>query len=273
MNILIIGCGYVGSAVASCWQKQGHNLTVTTTTPEKISTLKNIANTAVILQGNDYNTLAQLVENQDLILLTLGAKGGKFYEQVYLKTAENLVKALQFNPTVKQLIYTSSYGILGNQNGNWTDEKVMPNPANENQQILAKTEQILLNMSNSNIKVFILRLAGIYGKNREILKIFKSWAGTIRPGNGQEYSNWIHLKDIVRAIDFVAKKQLPGIYHLGNDTPMKRKDLLDKMCQKYGLDAIKWDLNPQGIRPTNLRLSNQKIKEAGFTFLHPETEI
>jgi nucleoside-diphosphate-sugar epimerase len=273
MNILIIGCGYVGSAVASFWHKQGHHLTVTTTSPEKISTLKTIANRAIILKGNDYDTLANVIENQDLILLTVGAKGGKFYEQIYLQTAKNIAKILQFNSRVKQLIYTSSYGILGNQNGRWTDETVPPNPAHENHQILAETEQIFLNCQNPNLKVCILRLAGIYGKNREIITIFKNWAGTTRPGNGQEYGHWVHLEDIVRAIALIETKQLQGIYNLGNDTPMKRKDLLDKMCQKYGLDKITWDLDPQGIMATNLRLSNQKIKDAGFIFLHPKTEI
>ena len=102
---------------------------------------------------------------------------------------------------------------------------------------------------------------------------FKNWAGTIRPGNGEEYGNWIHLDDITRAIAFVAEKQLEGIYNLGNDTPIKRKELLDKMCEKYNLPQIIWDGNLAEIRATNLRLSNQKIKDAGFTFLYAKTEI
>lgn len=273
MKILIIGCGYVGSAVASFWQKKGHYLTVTTTTSKKVSTLNKIANKVIILKGNDYHSLANATQNQDLILLSIGAKKGKFYEQVYLETAQNLAKILPFNSTVKQLIYTSSYGILGNQNGNWVDETIPTNPPNENNQILAKTEEVLLSLNSPNLKVSILRLAGIYGRNREILKIFKSWAGTTRPGNGEEYGNWVNLEDIVRAISFLAQKSLGGVYHLANDTPMKRKTLLNQMCEKYGLDQIKWDQDLKGVRATNLRLSNQKIKDAGFTFLHPKTEI
>lgn len=271
MKILIIGCGYVGSSVAKFWQEKGHNLTVTTTTPEKISILESIANKVIILEGNDFQRLANACKNQDLILLSLGAKGGKFYQQVYLDTAQNLVKILSNNSTVQQLIYTNSCGILGNQKGAWVDENVLPNPYNENQQILAETEQVLLSINQPNLKVSILRLAGIYGPKREIFKIFHKWAGTTRPGYGEEYGNWVHLEDIVRAIAFLAEKQLQGIYNLVDDTPMKRKDLLDRMCQKYGLVKINWDQDPAGIRPLNLRLSNQKIKEAGFTFLHGNT--
>ncbi len=273
MNILIIGCGYVGSAVAAFWQQQGHNLTVTTTTPEKIPTLKYLANQVIILQGNDIQGLTNAIENQDLILLSVGGKRGKFYRENYLETAQNIVKVLESNHRVRQLIYTSSYSILGNRNGAWIDEEASVAPPNENNQILAETERVLLADNRPNLKICILRLAGIYGPGREIVKIFKSWAGTTRPGNGEEYGNWVHLEDIVRAIALVAEKQLEGVYHLADNTRMKRKELLNKMCQIHGLSPINWDGSPSGIRPTNLRLSNQKIKDAGFTLLHPETEI
>ncbi|NEP07825.1 MAG: NAD(P)-binding domain-containing protein, partial [Okeania sp. SIO4D6] len=42
MKIAIIGCGYVGTKVAKLWSQNGHQVTVTTTTPEKVSELKNI---------------------------------------------------------------------------------------------------------------------------------------------------------------------------------------------------------------------------------------
>jgi nucleoside-diphosphate-sugar epimerase len=273
MNILIIGCGYVGSAVAACWQQQGHNLTVTTTTPEKVPTLKSLANQVIILHGNDIQGLTNAIENQDLILLSVGGKRGQFYRENYLETAQNIVKVLESHHRVRQLIYTSSYGLLGNRNGAWIDEEASVAPPNENSQILAETERVLLAANSPNLKVCILRLAGIYGPGREIVKIFRSWAGTIRPGNGEEYGNWVHLEDIVRAIALAAAKQLDGVYHLANDTPIKRKELLDKMCQIHGLAQINWDRSPTGVRPTNLRLSNQKIKDLGFMFLHPETEI
>jgi nucleoside-diphosphate-sugar epimerase len=274
MNILIIGCGYVGSEVAKLWQKQGHNLTVTTTTEEKVSSLEKIANQVLVLTTDNIDALAKVTNNQELILLSIAPTQGKSYQETYLNTAENLVKILAENPTVKQLIYTSSYGILGNHHGNWIDERAMVKPANENQSILAQTEEVLLtaNLPN-NLKVTILRLAGIYGPNREIVKIFQPWCGTIRPGYGEEYGNWVHLEDIARAIIFLGENQIEGIYHLADDTPMKRKDLLDKMCEIHRLPNITWDQSPEGVRLTNLRLSNQKIKSAGFTFLHPTTEI
>jgi nucleoside-diphosphate-sugar epimerase len=274
MNILVIGCGYVGSATAKFWQQKGHNLTVTTTTPAKVSSLQKIANQVLILNTNNLELLEFATQNQDLILLSIAPSQGQSYEDTYLVTAENLVKILANNQTVKQLIYTSSYGILGDRQGKWSDETAIVKPSNQKQSILVETEQVLLTANFANkIKVSLLRLAGIYGPLREIKKIFQRWCGTTRSGFGLEYSNWVHLEDIVRAIAFLAENQLEGIYHLADDTPRKRKDLLDKMCEIHGLPKVNWDHSLEGLKTSNLRLSNQKIKNAGFTFLHPRTEI
>ncbi|MEO1763856.1 MAG: hypothetical protein AAFR83_18250 [Cyanobacteria bacterium J06629_18] len=52
MNIAIIGCGYVGYAVAQYW-KQNNDLviTATTTTPFKVDKLKEVANQVEIVMN------------------------------------------------------------------------------------------------------------------------------------------------------------------------------------------------------------------------------
>lgn len=270
MKIAIIGCGYVGQSVARLWQKKGHFLTVTTTTPEKKAFLENIANQVIVMKGNDLESLNQVCENQDVILLCVGAKNRTGYKETYLETAQNLTKVLANNSTVKQLIYTGSYSILGDQKGVWTDETATPSPTNETGQILLETEQVLLTQNNSNIKVCILRLGGIYGPGRTVLKIFQSWAGTTQNGNGEDYSNWTHLDDIVNGLDFAKNEQLEGIYNLVHDTPMQRKEILEKLFRIHNLPEVNWNTSDSQVYPYNTRLSNQKIKDKGYQFLHPE---
>ncbi len=270
MKIAIIGCGYVGQSVARLWQKKGHFLTVTTTTPEKKASLENIANQVIVMTGNDLESLNQVCENQDVILLCIGAKNRNSYRETYLETAQNLTKVLANNSTVKQLIYTGSYSILGDQKGVWTDETATPAPTNENSQILLETEQVLLTQNNPNVKVCILRLGGIYGPGRTILRIFQSWAGTTQNGNGEDYSNWTHLDDIVNGLDFAKNEQLEGIYNLVHDTPMQRKEILEKLCRIHNLPEVNWNTSDSQMYPYNTRLSNQKIKDQGYQFIHPE---
>ena len=66
MNITIIGCGYVGTAVAKYWQqKMTLIVTATTTTPSRVQELENIAQKVVILQGDNREALESLLQGQD----------------------------------------------------------------------------------------------------------------------------------------------------------------------------------------------------------------
>lgn len=272
MKIAIIGCGYVGSATARLWQRQGHQVRVTTTTPDKISRLDKIASEVAIAKGNDLETLKNIVSDREIVLLSVGAQSRTLdsYRQSYLETAKNLVAALKTAPEVKQLIYTGSYAVLGDKDGAWTDETAPIALANEYGEVLCQTEAVLLSVPEDKYRVGILRLGGIYGENRELIKIFRRVAGTTRPGKGDDYSNWIHLDDIVGAIDFVRQKQLAGIYNLACDEVLTTKELLDRLLTTYGLSPVSWDVEKTSVRPYNTRLSNQKLKNAGFELAHPQ---
>jgi len=272
MKITILGCGYVGSAVARLWQKNGHQVTVTTTTAEKVAQLSAIAHQVVIIDGKDSGAIADLIQDQDVVLFSVGARTRELdiYRQTYLGTATNLVTALQDNQTVKQVIYTSSYGILGDKKGAWTDETAPVAPANENGKILVETEKVLLSASSSERKVCVLRLAGIYGQGRELIKIFRRSAGTTRPGAGTDYSNWLHLEDIVNGIELARLKQLSGIYNLNSDEILETREFFHRLFETYNLPTITWDRSAASNRPYNLKLSNQKIKDAGLNLTHPQ---
>ena len=275
MKIAIIGCGYVGTAIARFWSQSGHLVTATTTTPEKISELEQVAKSVVVMKGDDLDALQDVVKEQDVVLLSVSIRAANrsisAYRETYLETAKNLVAALKQAPSVKQLIYTGSYAVLGDKNGEWADEESPVAPANENGKILYEVEQVLLAAQSETLRVCILRLAGIYGPGRELVEIFGRWAGTTRPGNGEDYTNWIHLDDIVGALEFVRLKQLQGIYNLTNDMPLQSREFCERLFQLHGLSKISWDRSASSVRPYNARLSNQKIKAAGFQLIHPET--
>jgi nucleoside-diphosphate-sugar epimerase len=270
MNTLILGCGYVGSEVARLWHNEGDRVTVTTTTPEKVAQLSSIAHQVAIVEGNDLKAIAEVIKDREIVLLSVAAKRKDTYRQSYLETAKNLVTALQTNNSVKQIIYTGSYAVLGDRKGEWTDETIATNPVTENGQILVETEEILLAVSSPKLKVCILRLAGIYGQGRELIKIFRSWAGTTRPGAGDDYTNWIHLEDIVNAIEVARKNQLDGIYNLASDECLTTSEFFQRLFTTHNLPNVTWDTTQKSIRPYNTRLSNQKIKEAGMQFIYPQ---
>ncbi|MGL5064613.1 MAG: NAD-dependent epimerase/dehydratase family protein [Microcoleus sp.] len=271
MKVAIVGCGYVGTRVAkNLRDKSDCIVTATTTTPQRVSELEIIAHRVAVLTGSDTDALAAILQGQDAVLLCVGARNPNTYRESYLDTAKTLVSVLPEIPTVKQLIYTGTYSVYGDRKGESVNEDSPVAPANPNGEILAETERVLLAASTSNLQVCVLRLGGIYGVGRELVKIFRGWAGTTRPGAGEDATNWVHTDDVAGGLIFALENRLQGIYNLVGDVSLSSRELLDRTFAAHNLPKAIWDKSVPSTRPYNAKVSNQKIKDAGYQFVHPE---
>ncbi|WP_458647919.1 NAD-dependent epimerase/dehydratase family protein [Sivoneniella epilithica] len=270
-NAVILGCGYVGRSLAPRW-RQTMTVTATTTTAARLAELQTLADRAVVVKGNDDAAVRSLLHSQQVVLLSVGAPNSTAYEETYLNTAKTLVAALKESPSVQQVIYTGSYAVYGDRGGEWVDETTPVMPLNRKAEVLAETEQVLLSAVHNSLKVCVLRLGGIYGTGRELVKIFGRAAGSVRPGTGEEASNWIHIDDIVGAIAFAQQQNLNGIYNLVGTVPITTQELLDRIFTAYSLPLATWDANQPSARSYNARVSNQKLRDAGYEFIYPEIQ-
>jgi nucleoside-diphosphate-sugar epimerase len=269
LRAAILGCGYVGQSVATLWRQQGITVTATTTRPERLADLAHVADRALVVRGDDGAAVADLLAGQQVVLICVGAGRQANYEATYLNTAKTVVNALAQAPDLRQIIFTSTYSVYGNYDGAWVREDDPAQPVTDNGRTMLATEQALLSAATDQRRVCIFRLGGIYGPGRELAKIYSRAAGTTRPGTGQEASNWIHLEDIVGAIDWAHTHQLSGLYNLVQDEIPTVRDLIDRVCQAHHLAPVQWDPSQPSARPYHVRVSNQKLKAAGYTFRHP----
>jgi nucleoside-diphosphate-sugar epimerase len=270
-NAVILGCGFVGKAVARAWQSK-FTVTATTTSASRVTELEPLVDRVVIVRGDDTVGLRSLLHDQTVVLLAMGAPSAEAYEETYLQTAKTLVSVLSEVPTVQQIIYTGSYAVYGDRAGQWVDETTPVAPANRNGEILAETEQVLLEAVTPNRQVCVFRLGGIYGPGRELTKIFQRAPGTTRPGDGTDAANWIHLDDIVGAIVFAQKHHLSGLYNLVGTVPLTTRELLDRICVANQWESVIWDPSQRSRRPYNARVSNQKLRNVGYQFVYPEIQ-
>lgn len=270
MKVAIVGCGYVGTATAKHLRgKSDCTVTATTTTATRVVDLEGVAQRVAVLKGNDKDAMTAVLQEQDAVMLCVGAPNSDTYQESYLDTATTLVSLLKQIPTVKQVIYTGTYSVYGDRKGEVVNEESPVAPANPNGEIMAETERVLLAASNANLHVCILRLGGIYGPGRELVKIFGRWAGSTRPGAGEDATNWVHLDDVVGGLTFALETRLQGIYNLVGDVSLSSGELLERIFETHNLPKVSWDGSPS-VRPYNARVSNQKIKAAGYQFVHPE---
>jgi nucleoside-diphosphate-sugar epimerase len=263
---VILGCGYVGQAWAKLRGRSG--LTVTTTHADRCDELAPLADRVLVVRGDDQAGLLALLAEADRLVVCVGAQRGVSYAESYVTTAQTLALVIPQLPKLKQLVYTSSASVYGDYGGAWVTESSPVQPATDNSRILAEAEAIYLGLNSPSFSAAVLRLGGIYGPGRDLQRIFSLAAGSTRPGDGQDPSNWVHRDDIVAAIDWTLTHRLSGLYNVTNDDPPTQRQLLTWVCEYYNLAPILWDPSRPSNRNYSARVANDKLKQTGFQFQH-----
>ena len=274
-NIAILGCGYVGSALADYWQDRGHCITGTTTSRERVASLSAAISKVVLMKGDDATALQSLLQGQDTLVVSVAPTGFQedeeaTYEATYLTTAKNLAKVLKQAPNLTQIVYLSSCSVYGDRQGDWVDETSSVSLLERKSQVLYEAEKIILQAANEHQKVCVLRLGGIYGPGRELVSMFGGLAGMTMPGKGDRFINWVHRDDIIGAIDFIRLNELGGIYNLVDDSHLTVKEQVKLVCSDYNLPPVNWDSSKLGIRRKSVQVCNGKLKAAGYELIHPQ---
>ena len=273
-NITILGCGYVGTALAEYWQEQGHLVTGTTTSPDRVALLSETVSTAVVMKGNDLR-VSSVLEDRNTLVVSVAPTGFQAadeasYAETYLATARNLANALSDADSIKQVIYLSSCSVYGDRQGAWVDETAQIDSLEHKSQLIYEAEQTILQAATDRQKVCVLRLGGIYGPGRELVSMFGGLAGMTMPGKGDRFINWIHRDDIVGAIEFARLNELNGIYNLVDDSQLTIKEQVERVCAHYHLPPVDWDAAKLSLQRKSLQVSNQKLKAAGYDLIHPQ---
>jgi nucleoside-diphosphate-sugar epimerase len=273
MKSVIIGCGYIGSEAAMILKKRGHTITATTRKPQKLDALAKVSQKTLILKGNDEEELIPLIADNDAIIISVAADSPEYYESAYLETSQILRKLALEMDLPRHLIYTSSTSVYGDHNGQWVDESSPLLAKSEQGKILIETEKQYLSLQEIGWRVTLLRLSEIYGPGRELSRRVRDFNGHTLPGSGEQYTNMIHRLDAAMGIDYALRHQLDGIFNLSDDEHPSRKELYDKIAQKFKLPKVQWDPEHTSLHTGNKRVSNHKIKAEGFAFHYPHRAL
>ena len=261
-----MGAGYVGMALLKQLQNHPYHLFITTTQKERIDILQPYAESVILLNSNKAQQIQALIDMCDALIVLVAPKNSQSYKETYLHTAEIITRATQHKREPFYILYTSSTAVCEGIQDPWITELTPLSPLSDNAQILLETEQCYL---NSGIPTCILRLGGIYGPGREFISRASYFSGKDLPGTGSEPTNHIHLDDIVSAILFCLSHSLTGVYNLVNEDHPSKQELYSRLCQNLHIPAPRWDPLLPSKRGCGSKVSNQKIKDAGFVFSYP----
>ncbi|HMF06091.1 MAG TPA: SDR family oxidoreductase [Methylocella sp.] len=186
-------------------------------------------------------------------------------------------------PRQQTIIYLSTVGVYGDRRGDWVDETMTPTPSSERSLARLQAERSWAAIGKEKCKkVYVFRLAGIYGPGRNALVSLK--AGTARRVVKRGHvSNRIHVEDISRAIDAaIVHKGQGGIFNVSDDAPAPPQDVIMYAAMLMGIEPPpEQDLETADLAPLarsfyaeNKRVSNRKLKdELGMRLAFPTYRV
>lgn len=262
-RVLIVGCGYVGAATADLFHQAGWSVEGWTVSTKSAAALSAKPYRVIACDASNRATISAFHNTFDAVLQCVSSGGGdaEAYRRVYLRTAENLVRAFP----AATLLFTSSTSVYAQREGEWVDETSAAAPERETGKVLRETEELVL--AHGGV---VARLAGIYGPDRcAILRKFLD-DERAAPSAAERFVNAAHRDDIAAAlfllIDQRARLEGEKIFNVVDDAPMPvqaRDEWLAAYLQRP-LASRTAALLPRKRGESNKRVSNRKLRALGW---------
>jgi nucleoside-diphosphate-sugar epimerase len=274
MKLIIFGAGFSGLAIARELAGECDVAGGTTRSPERFSALQGAGLTPFIYQGESLSDDldAATRETTHLVMSISPDAAGDPLLQLF---AEGLRKSM---PKLEWIGYLSTVGVYGDHGGEWVDEDTPCRPKSKRSVARLAAEDGWTRLAGeAGLPLAIIRLSGIYGPGRNALKTMHEGKARrlIKPG---QVFNRIHVADIGGATALLARQRLGGIYNVTDDLPAPPQDVVSQAARVMGveppaeMDFETADLSPmaRSFYGENKRVSNTKIKSAGYNFLYPD---
>ena len=204
----------------------------TVRTQEKADGLRADGVDAYVFDGarGDTALLGALARAQALLVsIAPGASG----DPVLAK----LASAIAENSGLARIVYLSTIGVYGDHGGAWVDEASACKPSSERGQARLGAERQWQALGEATgVPVHILRLAGIYGPERNLLERLRAGDARRIVKPGQKF-NRTHVEDIAQAISLaLASPGEGGIWNVADDEPAPPQDVIAYAAALIGVE-------------------------------------
>ena len=275
-QILVIGCGYVGSVLAANLRREGHSVIGVTSSLSSAENLSRSVDFPVqscdIGDAQAVAALASSLEESgtlpsDIIHCASSGRGGiQAYEHVYLEGVRNMVARFPDS----HLLFTSSTSVYPQTDGSEVDEDSDTEPSQPTGKILLEAEAVALQSGGS-----VVRLSGIYGPGRwYLVRIMAQNSARIEVNENApdgRYINCIHRDDAAGALSFVATRRIQGVFNATDNTPLSQREAYSLISRELNLPMPPDGFPNHGRKRawTHKRVSNQKLRSLGWHPNHP----
>lgn len=265
-RILIAGCGYVGTALGLELAARGDEVFGLRRDPSSLPpALRPLAG-----ELTDPDSLTgRLPPALDAVVYA--ASAGEFsdeaYRRAYVEGPAALLEALErVGASPSRILFTSSIGVYGRDDGGRVDEETPPDASRFSGRRVLEGEECFRAGPWPSVS---LRLGGIYGPGRSSL-VDRVRSGEPCPG-GTVWSNRIHRDDCAGALVHLLDLPDPLPVYVGVDRePAPLCDVMRWIAERIGVPAPEPAADGSGGgRGRNRRCSSDRLVESGYRFRFP----
>lgn len=282
-RVLIVGCGDVGQRAArALGGGRRARLLALTSSPERCASLRCLGVTPLVGDLDDRVSLGRLagVATRVLHLAPPPNQPGVLGDP----RTRSLARALMQRSAPLALVYGSTTGVYGDQQGAWVSETTPVNPLSPRAFRRVDAEASVLGLGRvMGLRTTVLRIPGIYAPDRE--------GGTPRGrlergtpvlhAQDDVFTNHIHADDLARGCVLALWRGQPQRrLNVCDDTDMKMGDYVDFAADLYGMPRPKRvsraeaeaELPPMllSFMKESRRLRNDRMKaELGLVLRYP----
>lgn len=279
MRVLVLGAGLVGRALAARLTAQGHDVVATTTTPEKVQGLREVAAEVHVLRGADTEAVAKAAAGADAVVVCVGPDARRAmtpeeraatYEEVLVDTARSVVAAVPETARVVALSSLSVYGDAADHLEEVTEEAPLTTAADASPQCFQWMEQVYLDRGRCTV----FRCADIFGAGdpsvEEKVRFAHTVLGGSVPFSGDALFYRVHVEDVLDAVEHALTQDLDGVFNLTHaDVPATNRERFDAISAGLGFGPLTYrdELKAPG-RPVSVC----RLADAGFVTQHTPVE-
>ncbi len=155
------------------------------------------------------------------------------YNDSYLRICQHLAMLADKLANLECIVFISSTGVYGQNNGEWIDEYTAPiTPERDASKVILQAEQVL--QQGFGEKAIIIRPSGIYGRER-LMRLRKAKEAQKEPIAAEDWSNRIMDRDLVTIIAKVLTIAAPKPLYIATDyLPVTTLELTTWLSKQVG---------------------------------------
>lgn len=271
MNILILGCGQTGQALAQQLQQQGHRVTTVSRHAKVFTSPDQPPNEPIIHLVQDIHDLklTASVDERALfdwvyVIVSPDESSVTGYQHTFIDTARPVFEALQSHP-IQRIVLITSTRVYGEDRGGYIDDHTLPYTRDAKGQCLIAAEQLW--SAHWQEKLLIVRPSGLYREHSPRMHKLAHYTDKI---NAIHWSNRIHRDDLVGFLSYLLKmnpSELKPDYIVTDQQSLAQHRILNFIRTRDGLSELSVE---NGLPQTGKRLSAPHMHSSGYQLIYPD---